>query len=227
MIEKRVSLAFGVLILLGAFLLFFAGGTLLLVNGVLTASDRFPTGDLYTSSYAIVVKNINVNLGETGLWRPNPTDVVTIRLSGSNNNPTKSVFIGIAEMSDVNTYLQDVEYNEVTNLIVEGNPLQGFKLNVGYTIHSGLASPQDPTSVHFWEVSTQGANTQTMSWMPRTGAYWVIFMNADGSAGVDVRVGVGAEIPILSTIVVVFLLGGVPLLIIGIAFLYLRIKHPS
>ncbi len=73
----------------------------------------------------------------------------------------------------------------------------------------------------FWEASATGPGAQTLEWEPETGRFWVVVMNTDGSAGVDVGVSFGARVPILRTVRSMLLAGGFIALAIGGLVIYL------
>lgn len=60
-----------------------------------------------------------------------------------------------------------------------------------------------------------GEGAQDLNWEPLSGSYWVVVMNADSSAGVDVDVKLGARVPILRNIGNMLVFGGIVVLIMG------------
>lgn len=227
-VGRILALIFGGLILLTGFGLLVGGGALLWVNTDLTDNEGFITTKghrLERGSYAIVFQHVNIQMGEVvgerGVWKPSPSDFVTIKLTGSSNDPSKNVFIGIAEESDAEAYLSGVQYDEVTRLRVSSSG----SLDVEYKTHSGDTVPSDPASQTFWTVSEHGAGTQTLEWAPETGSYWIVMMNEDGSAGVDLTVNFGARVPMLSTIGRALFAGGVIATIMGGVIVYLGVHR--
>lgn len=220
---RILLLVFGGILLLLALPLLVGGGGLFALNAAFADSEGFiatKSRQLERDSYAVVFQHIDINLGEVagewGVWRPSPGDYVTIKITGSSNDPSKNVFIGIAEASDVETYLTDVRYHEITSFSL--SPSGSF--DVEYETHSGDTAPSDPSSQVFWTASEHGAGTQTLMWSPETGSYWIVLMNEDGSTGVDLTVSLGAKVPLIFTIGVVLLGGGVVALVIGVALIY-------
>ena len=224
---RAVLLVFGGIFLLVALALLIGGGALLALNTALADSEGFITtksSQLEGDSYAIVFQHIDINLGEAvgewGVWRPSPGDFVTIKITGSSNDPSKKVFIGIAEASDVEAYLTDVSYDNITS----SSFLPSGSFDVEYESYPGDAVPSDPNSQMFWTVSEHGAGTQTLKWSPETGSYWIVLMNEDGSSGVDLTVSLGAKVPLIFTIGLALFAGGVIALIIGVALIYAGIR---
>lgn len=220
---RIILLIFGIIILLVAVFLLIAGGTLLGVTSEFTDSEGFISTtaiQFETDSHAIVFQPIDIELGEAvgiSVWRPSPGDFVTVKLTGSNNDPSKNVFVGIARESDVNTYFSGVEYDEVTNF-------RYVPFDVTYTTHPGDAVPADPVSQTFWVVSAFGSGSQSLEWEPEEGSYSVVLMNDDGSAGVDLSARVGARIPLLLAIGQMLFIAGVVALIIGAVMIYFRVR---
>ena len=101
---------------------------------------------------------------------------------------TKAVFVGGARKCDVDAYLARSSYARATNL-----DLDPFK--VTYVRHAGAAAPPPPAEQPFWAASSTGTGTQALTWKIRSGEWSVVAMNADGSPGVSVQVGVGAKFP--------------------------------
>ena len=150
-----------------------------------------------------------------------PGDFVTIKLEGASNDPTKEVFIGIAREADASGYLSGVGYDEVSDVSWSFDPWREAQPRVSYSTHPGGLPSNAPASMTFWEASATGPGAQTLEWEPETGRFWVVVMNADGSAGVDVGVSFGARVPILRTVRSMLLAGGFIALAIGGLIIYL------
>jgi hypothetical protein len=67
----------------------------------------------------------------------------------------------------------------------------------------------------FWVAQVSGTGTQILEWEPTYGSYWIVAMNADGSADVDIEAKLGVKIPILRTIGTGIFMGGLILFFIG------------
>ena len=220
---RIILLIFGSITLLAAVFLVVIGGTLLGVYSGFTDDEGFISTNsiqFETDSYAVVFQPIDIEIGEVAgvsVWRPSPGDFVTVKLSGSNNNPSKNVFVGIARESDVMTYFSGVEYDEVTDFRYGG-------FDVGYDSHSGDEVPADPVSQTFWVVSAYGSGVQSLEWKPEGGSYSVVLMNGDGSAGVDLSMRAGAKVPLLLAIGQMLFIAGVVALIIGGVVIYFGVR---
>jgi hypothetical protein len=219
---RIVLLVVGGIILLTSFGLLVGGVVLYRVNTSLTDNQGFisSAGQRFAAaSYAITTQDVNINIG-TGtdwrIWRPSVRDLITVRITTSSNSPVENVFLGIANATDAQAYLSNVQYDEVVGL--EFNP--GSSPNVEYRPHQGSTTPVNRLSQAFWVSSAHGAGTQTLEWKPQTGTYWIVLMNEDGSAGLDDTVSLGARIPLLSTIGLGLVLGGIVGLAVGVIMLY-------
>ena len=223
---RIILLIFGILFLLASLPLLIGGGSILGVNAFLPDDDGFFTsGDhrLDRDSYAMVTESADIDFDEEwhggwgwcGDW--DSGDFVTIKIEGKNNDSSKGIFIGIAEESDWEAYLNDVEYDEITDI-----SLDPFK--VEYKNHVGNSSPAAPTSQTFWIEEVYGTELQVLEWELEMGTYSVILMNDDGSRGVDADVAVGARVPWLFGLGVGLVVGGVAALIIGILMVIFALR---
>ncbi len=69
----------------------------------------------------------------------------------------------------------------------------------------------------FWSAHVSGSGTQSLTWEPELGNYWIVGMNADGSMGVDIEVRIGAKLPILRAIGGILVAVGLVLVLIALA----------
>jgi hypothetical protein len=141
----------------------------------------------------------------------------TVMLRGSAADPAKAVFIGIAPRSDVEAYLTDVKHSEIVD--VRFNPFR-----TQYREVSGTKAPARPADQPFWTASATGTGTQQLEWDLRSGTWAVVIMNADASSPVAVDLQAGARSELLWPIFIgllisgiVFLLIGLPLIVVGAA----------
>jgi len=216
---KIVLLVFGAIIILVALAMIFAGGALIWLDKAHSDSEGFITTDtidLDRASYAITTHPAEIDL-ESG-WFGDTHHIATIKVEVSNENPSKQIFIGIADETDVQTYLSGVNYDEIKNFRI-----QPFR--VYYTNHPGNSTPATPTSQTFWVVSEHGSGTQTLEWELETGNWVLVLMNADGSAGVDVSGSIGVKAPWVFWVGLGFLIGGIVLLIIGVGLVLLATRR--
>lgn len=188
-----------------------------------TPEGFLTTGEfrLQTDSHAMVVKGIDIRINlPSDIWRPRLGELATIRIVGTSKYPSKGVFIGIAPADAAEAYLRDVEYDQLSDFDWSYDPIRRSRPEFTYTTHPGSAPSSTPDSEAFWEASATGLGTQTLEWELRSGSYWVVAMNADGSSGVDMDVELGARVPILRTISNALLAGGFITLVIGAVIVY-------
>ncbi len=181
---------------------FVAGGLVLMwANATQRDADGyFTTGphDYATSTYALT--STKVDLGADPGWA---IDIGTVRITAIETQG-KDVFVGIGPQSAVDGYLADVEHSVVTDL-----RLSPFSVTTSEV--AGTSAPTPPAGQGFWEAEAIGPGTQTLTWDLRSGTWAVVVMNADGSAGVNVRMSIGAKTDILLPI-------GIGILVLGVLF---------
>ena len=141
----------------------------------------FGTTELRTEQYAIV----GDLRGDGPDWLYGSTLLGDARVRAT-SPAGQPLFIGIARKDDVFRYLQEAGYARI----------EGFEVRAD-TTHAGGPPSGPPSRESIWAASTQGTGPQTLLWTPRAGDWSIVFMNADGSANVDVRGDASAELPVL------------------------------
>ena len=226
---KIVLLVFGIIILLVSLVPLLAGGGLMWVEKALRDSEGFyttPSIQLEKDSYAIVTEPANIDLGDDWEWiswgrRWDPSDFLTLKMEGSSSNPSTQIFLGIAQVSDLKTYLHDVKYDEVTDFRIRRPSLE-------YTDHPGTLRPEAPTTQGFWTASAHGEGRQTLEWGIEEGTYSLVLMNDDGSQGLDLAVSIGVKVPpVVGWIGVGLLVVGLVLLGVAVLMIYLGARRPK
>ncbi|WP_427005704.1 DUF4389 domain-containing protein [Pseudarthrobacter sp. H2] len=168
-------------------------------------------------SYALNSPRLDVMTGG-GMPDAGPVDLAgSVMLRGSAADPAKAVFIGIAPRSDVEAYLTGVKHSEIVD--VRFDPFR-----TQYREVSGTKAPARPADQAFWTASATGPGTQQLKWDLRSGTWAVVIMNADASSPVAVDLQAGARSELLWPIFlgllisgIVFLLIGLPLIVVGAA----------
>jgi len=236
---KIVLLIFGIIVLLISIVPLLGGGALMWAEKALRDSEGFyttPAIRLEKDSHAIVTKPANIDLGGDWQWvfwgkcwdpsdffaiKCDPSDFLTIKVEGSSNNSSKQIFIGVAEAQDLEAYLKDVEYDEVTDFNIR-------RPRLDYTNYPGTSQPQAPTTQEFWTASAHGEGTQTLEWDIEEGTYSFVLMNEDGSRGLNLNASVGVKVPaVIWGISVGLLVVGLVLLGLAILMIYLAIRRPK
>ena len=220
-VGRMMALFFGFILLAVSFGLLVGGGGVMWAGGRLRDADGFlmsHEADFRVDSYALVQRGVDIEMDVNvppQLWAPDPGDWVTLRLVATSNDPSKEVFIGIASEADAQGYLGYAEFDEITHFSWSYNPWSESQPDVSYSTHPGSALAGPPIIHSFWVAHATGAGTQTLEWEPEYGNYWIVAMNADGSAVVDLEARLGARIPILRNIGMGLVVGGLVLLFIG------------
>ena len=218
---KIVLLVFGIIGLLVAVGLLLVGGFFIWLDIARTDNEGFVTTrtiHLDKTSHAIVTEPVEIDLRAAWLW--DWSDFGTIKVEGSNDNPLKQVFIGIARDADVKAYLSNVEYDEIGEWRIWPHRLD-------YTNHPGTSVPAAPTTQIFWTVSAHGAGTQTLEWELEEDTYSLVLMNDDGSSGVDLSIVMGAKVSWILWIGVGFLAGGAVALIAASLMVYFAARRKT
>ena len=223
---KILLLVFGIIVLLISMALIAGGATLLWANSRYVDSSGYFASDtlhIERDSYAVVAGPIE--LDETAVRVLKSIGVITIfEFQGQNNNPSKQIFMGVADEAELENYLDNVEYDEINNIGF------GWRLDFGaitYTNHPGNDEPSLPASESIWTVSVAGAASGTLVWETIAGNYSIVMMNGDGSKDVDLDVIVKAKIPSLAKFGIGFLVSGIILLAIGSLMIFLAVRRKA
>ena len=180
---------------------------LLVLGGVISfwalGEDRDEAGFYSTQSYAFerssraIVSEDTQILNDAPGWLVNllvdPVDV-RIHTTSAQGSP---LFVGIAATSDVERYLDGVNYDEVTDLDFDDSTL----VDTEYLAHDGTVVPAAPDTQPFWEASSQSPEIRTVEWSLDSGNWTVVVMNADGSPGVNADLAFGAKVSNLNGLV--------------------------
>ena len=128
---------------------------------------------------------------------------------------TQPLFVGIGPAGAVDTYLAGVRREVATRFDAAQSD---------FRLHGGGAPAAAPATKHFWVAQKVGSGAQTLSWSPRNGNWRVVVMNANGSAGVQADLALGARFPHLLWIGIGMLAGGALLLLLGGTGMYAAIR---
>ncbi|MDP2900108.1 MAG: zinc-ribbon domain-containing protein [Candidatus Bathyarchaeota archaeon] len=220
-IGRVFALIIGGFILLVAFGLVAGGGVLIWSQNAITDSQGFMVtspAPFTVGSYAIVQSNININMGNEWM-NPRMQDIVTLKLTGASNNG-KPIFIGVGRQTDVQNYLNGVNVDKLLQYSWRYDPWTSDEGIPTYQTISGGAPSSPPTAQSFWIEQASGTGTQTMTWTPASGDYWIVVMNADGSNAVAVDMQLGARVTILNWIGWGLIIGGIIAGLIGFIIVY-------
>jgi len=192
----------GVAGLVAAASLLFGGGSLLLLEATLADDDGFLNSvpfNIEVDGYAVVAgpaeidltPDVPVDLGE----------IATLRIQTMNEDPTRGIFVGIADTTNMDSYLGGVPY-----AIVEDLDEDSFSLT--YRVEASGEAPESPDDQPFWIDSSCGPGLQTIEWEIETGDVSFVVMNEDAADGISFETVVGARIPLIHPVGMGLLLGG-------------------
>jgi len=220
---KIVLLVFGVIVVLLSFGLMASGGALIWADATHVDSEGFinsDTIDIERDSYAVISGSIDID--ETALKVVTWMGIITdFEVEGRSDDSSKGIFIGVADESDIEAYLSNVAYDEMTFSDISWLSID----EVTYTRHPGSSTPVAPTSETFWTASAHGAGTQTLEWETEVGSHSIVLMNDDGSSGVDLSAVFKVKIPSIFGWSIGLLVGGIVVLIIGGFMVYLAVRR--
>ncbi|HSO91699.1 MAG TPA: DUF4389 domain-containing protein, partial [Arthrobacter sp.] len=178
-------------------------------NGYFTTpSERYAT-----NSYALTTPRLDI-MADEGVPDTAPLGVVGSVMIGGSAAAGKEIFIGIGPRSDVEAYVNDVSHSVITE--VRFNPFR-----VDYRDVAGAQVPARPADQGFWAASASGTGEQQLEWDLRSGSWAVVIMNADASAPVVVDMKAGARSNLLWPVFIGLLVGGIVFLLIGVPLIVL------
>jgi hypothetical protein len=219
--SRILALIFGGFILLVAIGLVAGGGLLVWSQTAITNREGYMITNpvsLSVGSYAIVQNNINIHI-DNGWWMNSSNqNIVSLKIIATSNTP-KPIFVGVVSQQSALNYFNGVNIDRLISYNWVPSTAVGSRQPVYQTIPGGPPSTP-PTSQIIWAAQASGSGTQTMTWTPTTGDYWIVVMNADGSKNVDANVQVGARVTILSWIGWGLIIGGLLVALVGVVVIY-------
>jgi hypothetical protein len=216
---KIALLIVGIVVVVVAIGLIATGGAVLWANGFLTDDEGYLTTKtirIDEGSYAVVSEPTDIEVGSWWVW--DWGDLASFKIEGSNDDSSKNIFMGLADESDSNSYLIDVNYDEVIDMDINPDRLD-------FRNRPGNSEPAIPTTQDFWLESVNGPGTQTLAWDMQAGTWSLVLMNEDGSAGVDLSVVLGVKIPWLFGTGLGLLIGGIVTLPLGTLMIILAVRR--
>ncbi len=192
-----------------------AGGAAIFIAAGATRADdasfTTPTEQFSSSGYAIEFGAAEFDRADSG-WAADADWLGEVRATAQSASSDVPVFVGIARVPDLSTYLGAVQTHRVTDFSV-------FPFRANYSVHAGSAPVTLPADQNFWVAQASGFGPQTLTWDPQPGRWMLVVMNADASSGVTVDVSVGADLPVLIPVAWALVIGGGALLMIGAALI--------
>jgi hypothetical protein len=184
---RVVALVVAALVGLASLAFLAAGITGLVLDGTRRDAGHYlmtSTRSYATSSYALVSASYRGGTADDWFVRRDILGTVRLRVRSADR-----VFVGIGREADVNRYLAGVAQARGDSFTQLGEEFRTL---------AGRAPRTPPAAARIWSASTTGAGQQRLDWRPRAGAWRIVVMDADGSAGVRARVSIGARLPHLS-----------------------------
>jgi hypothetical protein len=164
-----------------------------------------------TSTHALVSDSYRTGAAGDAFVARDMLGTVRIRTQS-----TRPLFVGIGPAAAVQSYLAGVSREVATRFDATRSD---------FRLHRGGAPAAPPASRPFWVAHSLGSGTQTLSWSPTNGRYRIVVMNANGSAGIQTDLAIGARFPHLLWIGVGALGGAVLLLLLGSGGLYAAVRR--
>jgi uncharacterized RDD family membrane protein YckC len=227
-VARVIGVLFGIFFLLISIALLFGGTAVIVVNETLSDSEGFITTPTYqienSNAVAIVFESFSINDASNDIdpnvarWVNvdfNPGDFVTIKVKASN------MFIGIAESSDVSSYLTNITYLKIDN--IGFNTITYFPENPGSTNNLTSNAPMIQTDF-IWIAEGESELIWSPDLEDLEKELSFVLMNTDGSLGISASIAAGAQIPILRAIGIGLLVFGLILLVLAIVFFVIAAK---
>jgi hypothetical protein len=202
-----IALALGILLLLASAGMLIGGVAVSAVDAV-SGEDGYVTSDpipLSTPGHAVATGRLD--LEDFGPGSQPDRLLGEVRLRATSAEADTAVFIGVAPTDQATTYLDGVEHATISEF---DDPA------TEYSEHSGGAPSEPPADSDIWVAHAAGAGTQSLTWGPAEGAWTIVVMNADGSAGIDVSTDVGATFPLKDNVARLLLIGSIPFGLLGL-----------
>ncbi|HEX5614254.1 MAG TPA: hypothetical protein VFZ83_03780 [Acidimicrobiia bacterium] len=169
--------------------------------------------EVATDTYALISDPVEI---EDELPTGSSFDI-RIRLRADAIGGSGDVFVGVAESADVDRYLAGVPHEVVTDVQWGERELQTDRVD-------GTSEPDPPGAESFWVASTSGSDRRTLDWELEQGSYRFVVMNADGSAGIDVRMRLGARVPFAYPLAIGFLIAAAVLALVAILLIVFGVR---
>jgi hypothetical protein len=222
-------LLISVILLITAFGLIMGGTSLRGIQEIMTDEDGFimsNTKRVQVPSYGIVVEDMDFDIDPLAWrWFETRGGFLRFKVTTEGNDPGKEIFIGVARVQDAYNYIEPIEYHEIVDMDLGWEEFDTGTTQPQFTLHQGDAPSAPPTVHSFWIVQGSDSGTQTLTWEPEAGNYYLVMMNADGSAGVDADVRIGVEIPFFGGIGNILLTAGIVVGAFGVLMLYFTIRR--
>ena len=174
-----------------------------------------PYSTFSSGTYAVTTQRLRIESDVTSPDVPHALfgdAKVTVRPNGDT-----PVFVGVARSADVASYLAGVRRATIVDFNSDG--LKGPV----YRISAGGAPSTPPSASDIWLAQSSGTGEQSVTWPVSHGSWTVVVMNADGSAGVDTDVAVGATVPAFGWVLAGLWTAAALSLVVGVVILAIAV----
>lgn len=218
-----------VVMLIASFGMIMGGTSLRTIQDLVVDEEGFITSDpaeIDVSGYAIVLEDMDFDVDPVAWrWFQRRGGLFTLRVITKSNDPSKEIFIGIAEANDISAYLDDVEYQRVIDANFELDNYDLALSDSDFVLHPGGAPSVPPTVHSYWVTHAVSTDLQELRWEPEAGNYYAVIMNADGSDGIKADVQIGVKIPVFGSIGNILLTVGLFFGGIAVLLLYFTLRR--
>ncbi|MBD3173368.1 zinc-ribbon domain-containing protein [Candidatus Bathyarchaeota archaeon] len=218
-----------VVLLIAAFGLVMGGTSIRSIQELMTDEEGYLTSatkQVKVSSYAIVVDELDFHMDPVA-WRflQRRGGFLSFKLTTENNNSDKDIFIGVARVEDAYEYIESMEYHEITEMNIGWERFDSGSTETQYILHQGDPPTIPPTEQNFWIVQGRSSGTNSITWDPESGNYYLVMMNADGSSAISADIKIGVQMPFFAGIGNIMLSTGFVLGAFGAIMIYLTIRR--
>jgi hypothetical protein len=215
----RVALVvIGALVALIGFATALGGGVMIWAHATQRDSAGFYTTspERFATSTSALTSQVDLGRapGEHEWTLTHPVGTVRVRVTSPQGT---ALFVGIASQADVDRWLTGVAHEHVVG--VNFGPFHADQ-----SLVAGDHPASSPLRQRFWAASASGTGTQTLLWPSEGGRWTIVVMNADGRAGVNADVAVGAKTGILLPLGIGFGAFGLLLLAGAAAMLFFGLR---
>ena len=122
-------------------------------------------------------------------------DLAQVRIAIRSPDPDVEIFAGVAPTADIRSYLRRVAHDTFDSATLE--PFEAT-----FRRSTGTSPPDDPQDQTFWVASSSGQGELTLDWDKRQGAWSLLIMRADGSAGLDLEASIALRFAFLTPVAI-------------------------
>ncbi len=199
------------------------------IQGTLFDQEGFiisEPSDIDVSGYAIVLEDLELDVDtEDWRWVQRKLGLLSFKIITESRDPNQEIFIGIARDTDIQSYLNNVEYQAFRQPDLETNGFDFALSNSQFSLHPGEAPSEPPTVHSFWVEHASSQEHQSLIWVPESGKYTIVIMNTDGSEGIKANIQVGVKVMFIRNLGNALLSGGLIVGVLGVLLLYFTIKR--